>query len=71
MRVCVINPGAVRSDFFGPLSFAPGDDPANAILPEEVAAAVAQVLGFRADVVIDEINLSPLKRVWRFNKNAT
>lgn len=66
IHVSIINPGMVRSDFFRGLSFAPGDAPENAILPEEVAETVAQVLAMRAGVVVDEINLSPLKKVIRF-----
>ena len=68
VRVCVINPGMVRSEFFEELNFAPGDDPANAILPDEVAQAVAHILAYRQGVVFDEINLSPLKKVLRFDK---
>jgi NADP-dependent 3-hydroxy acid dehydrogenase YdfG len=66
VRVCIINPGMVRTGFFDSLAFAPGEDVANAILPEEVAEVVAQVLRFRDGVVVDEINLSPLKKVIAF-----
>ena len=66
IRVCVINPGAVRSEFFNELHFCPGAAPENAILPEEVAAAVVHVLTARQGVVFDEINLSPLKKVLHF-----
>ena len=66
IRVCVINPGAVRSAFFDDLHFRPGTAPENAILPAEVAAAVAHVLTARQGVVFDEINLSPLKKVLHF-----
>jgi NADP-dependent 3-hydroxy acid dehydrogenase YdfG len=66
VRVCVINPGMVRTEFFEQLAFAPGNDAVNAILPEEVAETVVQVLSYRESVVFDEINLSPLKKVLRF-----
>ena len=66
VRVCVINPGMVRTGFFDSLNFAPGDDPENYLLPEDVAEAAALVLGSRPETVFDEINLSPLKRVVRF-----
>ncbi|MFO1350502.1 MAG: SDR family oxidoreductase [Gammaproteobacteria bacterium] len=66
IRVSVINPGMVRTEFFAELPFAPGDDAANAILAEEVAATVGHVLASRPELVFDEINLSPLKKVLRF-----
>ena len=58
----------VRTPFFDELDFAPGDDPANHILPADVAVAVAMILDARAGTVFDEINLSPQKRVIEFNK---
>ncbi len=64
--VTLINPGMVRTGFFDGLSIAPGEQDTQAILPEEVAAAVAWVLAGRAGTVIDEINLSPLQHQIRF-----
>ncbi len=68
VRVCLINPGMVKTAFFEDLAFEPGDHESNAILPEDVAAAVSYVLGSRAHTVIDEINLSPLNKVVKFKK---
>jgi 3-hydroxy acid dehydrogenase/malonic semialdehyde reductase len=68
VRVCLINPGMVKTAFFEQLSFEPGDDESNAILPEDVAEAVSYVLNSRAQIVIDEINLSPLNKVVKFKK---
>ena len=68
VRVCIVNPGMVRTPFFDQLDFAPGDDPSNYILPEDVAGAVSMILAARAGTVFDEINLSPQKRVIEFNK---
>ena len=65
VRVSLINPGAVRTAFFDELHFEPGDREENAILPEDVAAAVLSVLEMRAGTVVDEINLSPMTRVWQ------
>lgn len=65
VRVCIVNPGMVRTEFFDALAFEPGDDPAHYIEPEDVAAAVGLVLDARRETVIDEINLSPLTRVVR------
>ena len=48
--------------------FAPGDDPDNYILPEDVARTAAVVLAARPGTVFDEINLSPQKRVIEFGE---
>ena len=40
----------------------------NFIEPEDVAEAVSYVLNSRAQIVIDEINLSPLNKVVKFKK---
>jgi NADP-dependent 3-hydroxy acid dehydrogenase YdfG len=68
VRVCLINPGMVKTAFFEYLNFEPGDHESNTILPEDVAAAVSYVLASRAQIVIDEINLSPLNKVVKFKK---
>jgi len=68
VRVCLINPGMVKTAFFEQLSFEPGDDQSNFIEPEDVAEAVSYVLNSRAQIVIDEINLSPLNKVVKFKK---
>lgn len=70
VRVCLINPGMVKTEFFDQLSFEPGDDQSNFIEPEDVAEAVSYVLNSRAQIVIDEINLSPLNKVVKFKKNG-
>ena len=61
--VTIINPGMVRSPFFDDLDFAPGEEDNQAILPEDIAEAVAMVLGSRQGTVFDEINLSPSNKV--------
>jgi short-subunit dehydrogenase len=66
LRVSIVNPGMVRTPFFDELDFAPGPDPANFVLPEDVAQAVSMILAARPGTVFDEINLSPQKRVIEF-----
>ena len=66
VRVCVINPGMVRSDFFEELAFQPGPDATNALQPQDVAEMVLHVLQAPPGTVFDEINLSPLKKVLQF-----
>jgi NADP-dependent 3-hydroxy acid dehydrogenase YdfG len=63
VRVCLINPGMVKTPFFDRLSFAPGDDESNYLIPEDVADAVSYVINSRAQMVIDEINLNPATKV--------
>lgn len=59
VRVSLVNPGMVRSPFFDGLSFAPGALAENAIGVDDVAAVILQILQSSADIVIDEVNLSP------------
>ncbi|MDD5271628.1 MAG: SDR family NAD(P)-dependent oxidoreductase [Methylovulum sp.] len=66
VRVCLINPGMVRTAFFDQLAFAPGDDDSNALTPEDVAEAVLYVLESSSQMVVDELNLNPLNKVVKF-----
>jgi short-subunit dehydrogenase len=59
IQVSLINPGMVRSPFFDELPFAPGAQPENAIAVTDVAQLVLQIMQSSADIVVDEINLSP------------
>ena len=66
IRVCIINPGMVRTDFFKNLKFSPGDDIYNAINIDDIANTVIHVMKMEQNTVVDEINLSPLKKVVKF-----
>lgn len=68
IRVSLINPGMVKTGFFDNLDFRPGDADDNYILPEDVAAVVLEVIETRSGTVIDEINMSPGKKVIHFKK---
>ena len=63
IRVSIINPGMVKTEFFDELDFQPGNNSDNFILPEDVAEAILLVLAARSGTVFDEINLSPQKKV--------
>ena len=65
VRVALINPGMVDTAFFDELDFAPGESPENHLRADDVAAAVCAVLDMPPGTVVDEINLSPLKKVIR------
>ena len=66
IRVCIINAGMVRTNFFDNLNFSPGDDPENAISVDDISNSVANILTLNRNTVVDEINLSPAKKVIKF-----
>ena len=66
IRVCIINPGMVRTNFFNNLKFSPGEDINNAVSEEDISNAVLGILTLGRNTVVDEINLSPLKKVIKF-----
>ena len=66
IRVCIINPGMVRTNFFNNLKFSPGVDINNAVSEEDISNAVLSILTLGRNTVVDEINLSPLKKVIKF-----
>jgi short-subunit dehydrogenase len=66
IRVSLINPGMVDTEFYDSLDFAPGEATENHLRPEDVAQAVMLILQASAGTVFDEINLNPLKKVIRF-----
>ena len=68
VRVSLINPGMVKTDFFDSLSFRPGDDETHALLPEDIAETVSYILDSSNNMVIDEINLNPANKVIKFKK---
>lgn len=59
--VTLINPGLVNTPFFEPLNFAPGVEPENALLPEDIAAQVALLVQWENRLLVEEINIQPLK----------
>jgi 3-hydroxy acid dehydrogenase/malonic semialdehyde reductase len=69
--VSLVNPGMVRSPFFDEQSFAPASEPENAIETEDVAKLICQILQTSADIVIDEINLSPRVKSIDFSPRAS
>jgi len=67
IRVTLINPGMVRTSFFDDLNFRPGDDDENAIEPTDIADIIINILSMRSGTVVDEINLTPQKKVIIFD----
>ncbi len=66
VKVSLINPGMVKTEFFETLTFEPGASSDNYIEPSDVAEAVNYILNSQSGIVIDEINLNPLNKVVRF-----
>lgn len=63
VRVTMINPGMVKTPFFEELHFKPGAADENYIEASDIAQTILSILKMRPETVIDEINLSPLKKV--------
>ena len=66
IRVSIINPGMIRTDFFENLNFEPGNNEENAINIKDVSSTVAYILDLSRNTIVDEINLSPLKKAIKF-----
>ena len=71
LRVCLINPGMVKSSFFDNLDFEPGSSPENSIEPDDIAKVVVETIRARKGTVFDEINLSPASKVIQFKTKKT
>ncbi|GFO71882.1 3-hydroxy acid dehydrogenase/malonic semialdehyde reductase [Bathymodiolus japonicus methanotrophic gill symbiont] len=68
VRVSLINPGMVKTDFFQSLNFEPGEHLSQHLLAEDVAEAVSYIINARGGIIIDEINLNPANHVIQFKK---
>jgi len=68
VRVSLINPGMVKTNFFDHLSFQPGDAVTHALVAEDIAETVVFILNSNNNMVIDEINLNPANKVIQFKK---
>ena len=66
IRVSIINPGMIRTNFFENLNFEPGNYEENAINIKDVSSTVAYMLDLSRNTIVDEINLSPLKKAIKF-----
>lgn len=64
VRVGIINPGATDTAFFDDLHYRPAASSNTVISPLVVARSIQHMLEVPTGTVIDEINLSPLSRVW-------
>jgi len=62
IRVILVNPGPVDSNFFETLDFTPQTGEDFSVKPESVADAIIQAVHQPRNVVVEEINLQPMKR---------
>ena len=69
IRVCLLNPGFVRTPFFESLNFEPKETETNAIEPEDIAKIILDLLHTRIGTNIDEVNLSPTTKSLNFKPN--
>lgn len=65
VRVAIVNPGMVDTEFFANLDFTPGQSRDNALQADDVASAVKTILDMPTGSVIEQINLAPQKFVLR------
>ena len=64
-HVGIINPGSVRTGFFDTLDFEPGPEPSHALMAEDVALSVLQMLRSPDNAVVGEVNIQPRQHVFR------
>ena len=68
VRVSLINPGMVNTEFFNTLSFSPGEQASQHLLADDIAQTVSYIMNARKGIIIDEITLNPANKVINFNK---
>lgn len=62
-HVGIVHPGSVRTGFFDSLDFEPGPDPAHALLADDVAGAILQMLRSADQAVVSELTVQPRQHV--------
>ena len=62
-HVGIVHPGSVRTGFFDSLDFEPGPEPAHALLAEDVASAIVQMLRSADQAVLSELTVQPRQHV--------
>ncbi|MBL4671975.1 MAG: SDR family NAD(P)-dependent oxidoreductase [Arenicella sp.] len=65
IRVILVNPGPVNTDFFDQLNFEPQPGDEFEIPAQSVADVIMSALEQPRSVVVDEINMQPIKRSFR------
>jgi 3-hydroxy acid dehydrogenase / malonic semialdehyde reductase len=63
IKVAMIHPGMVKTNFFDGLDFGPGPDESNRVNMDEICRATSLILDAAPSTVFDEIMINPLKKV--------
>ena len=63
VRVTIINPGMVRTNFFNRLKFEPGSSKENAIEANDIAELVYYLCQSSRYINFNDINIDPIKKV--------
>ncbi len=69
IRVILINPGSVDTNFFDELNFTPQGGEEFALSPESVATAILDALAMPRNSVVEELNIQPMKRSFQKKSN--
>ena len=64
IRVILVNPGPVDSDFFADLHFQPVAGKQYSISPAAIAQAIVSALDQPRTTVVEEINIQPIKKAF-------
>ena len=65
IRVNLVNPGPVDSDFFESLKFEPQEGQEFVLNSQDIALAIIGALDQPRHVVYEEVNIQPMKRSYR------
>ena len=68
VKVTLINPGMVKTNFFDDLNYKPRDSKFSIIKPNEIAKIIVNILNLKAGSVVDEINLTPMNKIIEKNQ---
>lgn len=69
IRIAMVHPGMVDTNFFDGLWFRPGDGEGQALTPGAVAKVVLDICHAPSGMVIDEVTLSPQTHVVTFDRS--
>ena len=69
VRVSIVNPGFVRTEFFKSLDFEPAADKEAALDPKDVASVILNILASGSGGIIEEVLLAPQKKNILFKRN--
>ena len=69
VRVSIVNPGFVRTEFFKSLDFEPTADKEAALDPKDVARVILNILASGSGGIIEEVLLAPQKKNILFKQN--